>query len=179
MDWIINGFISIGILVAAWKLLAWQAVARNRGRMDFEHHIKSLLVVNENGGSLHVKHRGSDVVIDLFRAEGEGDEALLVVRVPRAPWSEQHGRELYGVFESNLLDVRIVQEPGSKTLVEARIPVKNIWEDWCGAESARALHLALDALGVPRGAKFDLSLLGAPSQRWRTRKEQLRETGHF
>ncbi len=177
MDWIVVGLLAIGVLVAVWKFLGWQPLGRNQRREDFEHGIKSLLILKENGGSLHVQQRGADLAFDFLRAEGGDDEALLVLRVPRAPWSEEHAKELCDVFESHRIEVRFVQEPGSEMLAEVRIPVENIWEEWCGAKGARAAHLLLDTLAVPRDARFDLSLHGTPSKRGLTRERQLRQEG--
>lgn len=175
MDWIVGGLIAIGALVAIWKLLGWQPLGRNRTREDFEHGIKSLLILKENGGFLHVQQRGSGLAFDIIRAEGGDNDALLVLRVPRAPWSEEHGKQLCEVFESHQIEARLVKEPGSETLAEVQIPVENIWEEWCGAKGARAAHLLLDAVALPRDARFDLSLHGAPSKRGLARERRIRQ----
>lgn len=174
MEWIVGGIIGIFVLVAIWKFLGWQPLGRNRGREDFEHGIKSLLILKENGGSLHVQQRGSDMAFDFVRAEGRANDTLLLLRIPRALWSEQHCKELSDAFSSHQFEAQLVGND-SQTLAEVRIPVQDIWEEWCGARGARAAHLLLDTIGVPRDARFDLSLHGNPSRRGLARERQLRQ----
>ena len=39
-------------LAAAWRFLAWQPLGKKQTRFDMEHHVKSLLLVRENGSWL-------------------------------------------------------------------------------------------------------------------------------
>lgn len=167
-------FIAIVALIAVWFVLGAQPLGRNQGREDFEHFAYSLLVLMENGGALHVRRRGSDMVFDLVRAEGDDTSAVVLLRVPRAAWSSAYCEKLRETFDCHGLDVSLIEDGGSPSLMEVRIPVPNVWEEWSGAASARAAHLLLDTLGVAGDARFDFSLVGARSKRALAREKQLR-----
>ena len=150
-------------------------MGRNQGREDFEHGIKSLLILKENGGSLHVQQRGSQLSLDLLRAEGGDDDAVVLLRVPRSPWSEGCAEKLSETFDAHDLDASIAEEQDSQVLAEVRIRVEDIWEESCGAKGARAAHLLLDSLSVPRDARIDCTLHGVVSKRWREHQKRLRQ----
>lgn len=167
----------LALLLALWKLLGFQILGRNQGRQDFEHFIMSLLVLMENGGLLHVQHRGTAINFDLVRESGTGtDDAVVVLRFPRAVWSNAYEEKLLQVFDSQQFEVNVSTDPASETILDVRIPVENIWEEeWCGARAARAAHLLLDTLCVPRNARFDFTFVGERSARGLEKERQLRK----
>jgi hypothetical protein len=171
MLWIILP-VSIILLVALRKFLGSQVHGKNLRREDFERRVRSLLLLMEDGGILHVKHRGSPVYFDFMRSQGCADAATVTVEVPRTAWSEAHQARMYDVFVSNNFDAR--QDVSSSTLAQVRVPVDDIWVVWSGAKAARAAHLLLDVLGVPKDARFDLALRGARSTRALTTKKVVR-----
>ena len=176
MTWVVVALIVLAF-VGTWMLLGWQPLGRRQRREDFEHFVKSLLIMMENGGALHIEERGSEVEFELVREQGGDDDAVVLLRVPRAEWSDEKAQQVFRVFDSNDFDTRLVENSTSKVSVEVRVLVDNIWEEWSGAKCARAAHLLLDALSVPKNARFNLSLVGQPSKRGIAHERDLRQQG--
>lgn len=174
MSWIVIGLLGVLATAGAWIFLGSNAFGRNCPRDDLCHFINSLLILMENGGRLHMKQRGSDVVMDFIRLEGEGGGATIVLRVPRAAWSLPHSSPLYDRLASEGADVEVM-DSASPILLETRIPVGDIWTDWAGSRAAHIGRLTLDILGVPREARFNFSLVGKRSRRGLHYERELRE----
>ena len=173
MLWIILALV-LALGVAFWKWFSSQVHGKNVGREHFERAVRSLLILLEDGGTLHVKCRGPDVTLDLVRSEESGDGATVVVKIPRAIWSESSRSKIHNALVSSAFDVQLAPDKSSMFLAHIRVPVDDIWPVWSGAKPARAVHLVLDALDVPRDAKFDVALDGARSTRGLRRAEPIR-----
>jgi len=177
VTWIILSVLVV-VPVVFWLLFGWQPLWRSLGREDFGRLLYSLLILREDGGSLHVEHRESDVAFDFFRGRGStANGATIVLKIPRAPWSVTRKDELREALVSNLYDVKLIDDPDAQGVAEIEIPVEDIWEKWSGATAARAAHLVLETVGIRRDAKFKLSLRGESSTRWLDRERQLRGSG--
>lgn len=173
MIWIILGLLIV-VPGLAWLIFGWQPFGRNLGREEFAGLLYSLLIIKEDGGSLHLKHRESDVTLDFFRGQGattNGANILLVI--PRAPWSVKCKDKLFRTLVSNQYEVKLIDDPDAPVLAGIKIVVEDIWVKWSGATAARAAHLVLDTVGIPREAKFNLTLRGNASTRYFVRDRQL------
>ena len=170
--WIIVALI-VGAVVALWIYMGKQPLGKNRRREDFEHGMRSLLILMEDGGSLHVRDRSSGLAFDFVRAEGTNGAATALLQVPRTSQTEAKCSELHEAFVNNGFEARLFKDTDSGMVLEARIPAEDIWAACSGAKGGRAANLLLDVLGVPQDARFDLSLSGHHSARALKRKEDI------
>jgi hypothetical protein len=140
-------------------------LGRNREWDDFERFVRSSLVLQEKGSRLRVAQRGGEVHFDFIRGDGDGPKSVLLVQVPRSSWSERRADALREAYQQNSLEFSTFEPGPEKPLFEVRINVPDIWAPSCGAQGARVAHLTLDALQVPRTARFDFSFVGPHSRR--------------
>lgn len=164
------------LLLLVWRLLDTNVLGRNQSASRFEHFVRSLIVLMENGGYLTVKRRKSDVSFRLQRVSGVENSALIRVEIPRAPWSDAALPALKDAFSREKVDFR---HTGAETALEPNItidlPVDDIWRERAGSEGARVAHVVLRAASIPSDARFDLDLIGARSNRMSRHYRKLRE----
>jgi hypothetical protein len=151
---------SILALALALKLLTWQPLGKNQGWNDFEHFIRSLLIIMADGESYRLQNVGSSISLDLIRTEGSASGATILLRIPRADWALKNALSFQQVFSAHGYDYKTSDSPGSAWIGEVRIKVDDIWAESCGAKGARAAHLLLDVLAVPHNAKFNFTAVG-------------------
>ena len=154
-------FILVGF---AYLLIDWLYFG-NLNRRAFARHIRTLAVAMENGGVLHVKHRGSDARLDFVRESGSDESAEIVLSVPKAEWSIEALPRLREIFEVQEFNVRFSPDVPDTTVSEVTISIPDIWNEDCGSRAARAAHLILDALPLSEDAKFRVAFDGPRSTR--------------
>lgn len=150
--------------LALWAVCAWQPLGKNRALEHFPHLIRSLLIGMENSSAITFRHRDSEMYFQVRRDSGSGEDAILVLTIPRASWSERSASAIRERIESNSFDYR-ERENESELLGEVHIPVANIWDDAAGAPCSHAARLLLDSLGLPKSARFDVTQSGLASRR--------------
>lgn len=155
------------IIVAVYLLFfrKGRQLVRNRGREDLSHDVRALLLAFRSGGTMEVSVRGLEVRFEITKVDELADKATIIIRVPRASWSESRLGELFPALSNAGYEVSI-SNAKSRTFLEARVPVEEVWAEWSGAGTARAVHLLLDAFSVPKDVRFDLHLSGPANWRW-------------
>lgn len=165
------------ILAGVWLLLRFMgsnAFGRGKSRADFAHGVRSLLLLMESGGVLRIRHRPSKIQFDFVRASGSDKDADLTLLVQRGELSQTSEDAVRKAFESHGFDGVFDPNSGEGALAEVHIHVSDIWDEGSGARGARAAHLLVDSLSIPRDAKFDLALLGPRSSRIARREREKR-----
>ena len=159
-------------LVSLHMFLGSQAPGRNRSRFDFQHAIRGLLILRQNGSYMNIKHTTSGRFLRVYREAGEAPEALLIVRVPSVP--EVQAAE--GIVRATLDSQGLQFTNEAAPLAGLAIPVRilDIWAQEAGAPAARVAHLILDSWGLGADEKFHLRLEGQGS--WRATKHM--RAGH-
>jgi hypothetical protein len=155
------GFAILGVVWLILRFMGSNILGRGKSRSDFSHAVRSLLVLMENGGVLRVRHRGSKTEFNFVREAGTDESAELLLVIPRAEWSEKANAALRQAFDTHGYKASF----DGKNLAEIRIGSTDIWDEASGARGARAAHILVDALSIPRDARFDLALLGPMSRR--------------
>lgn len=162
-----------GGVIGCYLLLSLQPLGRNRSWNDFEHCVRSSLILQETGSRMHVTQRGAEVQFDFVRGHGDERRGVLLLHIPRAAWSERHTEALREACQRNSLECSFFGPETDKPLLEVQISVPDIWAPSCGAQGARVAHLTLEALQVPRTARFDFSFVGPHSRRYRRNLDKL------
>jgi len=172
---------AVGILVLVvlalllWRLLGANVLGRNQGWGDFEHFVRSLIVLMEDSGYLTVEGRGVDISFRFRRVSSHGDGALIRLEIPRALWSDAALSTLKESFIDRVVTARDAEPPGTGApLLAIDISIDDIWSDAAGAEGACAAHLVLQAASIPADARFDFDLIGKRSDRMSRRYRRLR-----
>ena len=172
--------VMIGVTIVSLVLLrlfrGGHPLGKNQGREDFEHGVRTLLLLLKDGGSLQVQQRGAETHLRFVRIGGADPQATVVLRVPRAEWSSGSAHKLHETLVASGYQARVLNDEGSQTLLEVCIPVENIWDRWSGLSSARAAHLLLDQLGISASARFDFTLTGPRSTRMIRQRNQQSKT---
>lgn len=171
-------FVAVSVLAVAalvWRLLGANVLGRNQGWSDFEHFVRSLLVLMEDGGVLTVHGRGVDVDLRFRRISSDGDAALIRLEIPRANWSEAALSTLREEFREQKVPAGNTEySQGPPPLLAIDIPVADIWSDDAGAEGARLAHLVLSAACISSDVRFDFDFVGTRSDRMTRRYRRLR-----
>ena len=175
MPWWVVALIALAFAVGVGRLLGSQPLGKKQTRYDFQHGIKSLIILKKNGGWLDIQHRGSPFHLRIYRQSGDDSSANVVVSVPLAPWSERRLPELTALFERQDLSHSAQRRDlaNESSLVEVRLHAPQIWTTECGAAAARTAHLVLDLFEIGPGELFDLRLEGTSSQRWKQHRDEL------
>jgi hypothetical protein len=172
MTWWAWTIVAVVALVSLYKFLGSQAPGRNRSRFDFQHSIRGLLILRENGSYMSIKHATSARFLRVYREAGEASEALLMVRVPSLPEVQAAEEAVRATLDRQGLQFTNEATPLSGLAIPVRIP--DIWAQEAGAPAARVAHLILDSWGLGADERFHLRLEGQGS--WRAMK-RMRE-GH-
>lgn len=154
-------------LAVAWRSLTWQPLGKKQTRFDLEHHVKSLLLVRENGSSLDIRHSASPFWLQVFRESGEDSKAEILISLPREAWSTEHASEVEQVLDSHnrAFASRPDELQHETSLIEIPVHVADIWGEAVGAETAHVARLVLDSFGLGPSELFDVRLEGEPSSR--------------
>ena len=159
-------------LVSLHMFLGSQAPGRNKSRFDFQHTIRGLLILRENGSYMNIKHSTSGRFLRVYREAGHDPEALLMVRVPSLPEVQAAEETVRATLDRQGLQFTNEAGPLPGLAIPVRIP--DIWAQDAGAAAARVAHLILDSWGLGPDERFHLRLEGQGS--WRAMK-RMRE-GH-
>src|SRR6266852_2537250 len=93
MNWVLASSVAIVVVMAIRLLLyivgEYNMFGQNEGWEAFATNIANLVVFFENKSSLHVKHRQSEIAFDFVRTDGTDGRAVVILRIPRARWSEE------------------------------------------------------------------------------------------
>jgi hypothetical protein len=143
---------------------------RRHTRDDFSRDFRALLVARKVGAILEVFARGHDFRFEVRKIEEANDGAVLMMRIPRAPWSVPLRATLISTLSSAGYAIELPDQRESSMLLDIRVPVESVWDEWSGASSARAAHLILDAASLPKNVTFDLRMSGAPNWAWVARE---------
>ncbi len=159
--------------ILLWIFFNSNLLGRGKKRRDLEHAVRSLLVLMGDGGTLRIRVKRSPVVLMLIRESGTDSQAVLLLRVPLATWSEAAKKQIDEMIAAH----GYTAIPGCDAFdaVSAiRIVVDDIWKPWAGASGARLIHLVLDALEVKHESLLDFALLGERTSRLIEHEREIR-----
>jgi hypothetical protein len=162
----------VAMLIGAYLLFfrrSRQLIA-GQGREDFGHNVRALLLACKSGGTMKVSAQGLEVCFEVIKGDVLNDGATVIIRLPVDLGSESTLGDVLKTFSHSDYEVRTVKTETSRDVLEIPVRVDNIWAEWSGAGSARAIHLLLDALLVPRDTKFNLRLSGPVNWKWVARE---------
>jgi hypothetical protein len=143
-------------------LVIWNP-ARNLSQNEFSDSIRGLLIARKNGSTIRFDHTGSDIWFGLERYRGSNKSAVLALHIPRSECTVNVGSELQRIYESNGFEFS--EEDGPSLLARVLISVDDIWDKASGATGAHAGRIFLEAVGLPRSARINMTEFGEPSKR--------------
>lgn len=158
-------------LVGLRTFLGSQAPGRNKSRYDFQHGIRGLLILRENGGYMSIEHAASSRFLRVYREAGEAPDALLMIRVPSLPEQQAAEGTVRATLDSQ--GFTFTTETAPLPGLAIPVPIPDIWAKDAGAPAARVAHLVLDSWGLGPDEKFHLRLEGRGS--WRGMKHMREE----
>jgi hypothetical protein len=167
-SWLAGFAILIGVYVLFFRR-SRQLIA-GQGREDFGRNVRALLLACKSGGTMEVSAKGLELRFEVTKGDVLGDGAIVIIRLPVDSLSVSALGGLLKAYSQPEYEVRRVKTETSRDLLEILVRVDNIWEEWSGASTARAIHLLLDALVVPKEVKFDLHLSGPVNWKWVARE---------
>jgi hypothetical protein len=129
-------------------------------------------MVMENSSVLNITHRDSDIEFSFVRARGEGIEATVEFRVPRADWSINSGGSIEAAFQAQGFEY-FKDKSMSGHIFVVTIEVPNIWDTASGATGAHAAKILIQAVGLDEKARFDARFVGMSSERISEAKDHL------
>lgn len=150
------------VLFGCWVYLGSRTLGSDKRRWDAEHFISSMLFVSANGGHLRIEYPQWKELLRVKRVSGDTRDVVLSIEIPKSRVDAEGAVRLNGMVEDQQLgaELDVETDDGEALAFREAILVEDIWDEGCGAETARVVHLLLDSIGVGPEERLDYRIEG-------------------